>query len=309
MIDSHHHIWRQQDLPWLLGPEQPRIFGRYKGIKRDYLMDEYIRDVSSAGIEKSVYVQANWSPNWAADEVAWVQSVAEDYAWPHAIVAFADFTGTHTHSQLEKLAEYDLLRGVRQQLHWHENPQYRFAPSASIASDPFFQSNIRLLADYDWCFDLQVFAGQMQHAVSLVKSCPDVNFILQHAGMLENTSPEGLQQWRHMMATLSEFENVAVKLSGLGTFVHGVDIDLIDQIVAETLEHFGATRCMFGSNFPIEKLWTSYEELWVAMKTVTAQCSESEQQAIFNDTAQRLYRPEPTKEQPTKQQQRINRSN
>ena len=290
MIDSHHHIWRQQDLPWLLGPEQPRIFGSYYSIKRDYLIDEYLRDVSSAGIEKSVYVQANWSPNWAADEAAWVQSVADEYGWPHAIVGYADFTTAQVRSQLDKLAECDLMRGVRQQLHWHENPQYRFAARDNIASDRYFQENIKLLAEYNWCFDLQVFSGQMPHAIALVEACPEVTFILQHAGMLEDTSEAGFDQWQQMMSALTRYENVAVKLSGLGTFTHRVDIELMNRIVSLTVETFGAQRCMFGSNFPIEKIWTSYEELCVAMNTVTAQYSDSDRQEIFNDTAKRLYR-------------------
>ena len=66
IIDAHHHIWRQADLPWLLGPEQPRIFGPYKAIMRDYLIDDFLDDIKGSGIEKSVYVQANWAPNWIA---------------------------------------------------------------------------------------------------------------------------------------------------------------------------------------------------------------------------------------------------
>ena len=59
MIDAHHHIWRQADLPWLLGPEQPRIFGPYGPIRRDYLVTEFLADLAGTGIERSVYVQAN----------------------------------------------------------------------------------------------------------------------------------------------------------------------------------------------------------------------------------------------------------
>lgn len=58
MIDAHHHIWRQADLPWLLGPEQPRIFGAYDSIKRDYLIDEFIADTKGTGIKQSIYVHA-----------------------------------------------------------------------------------------------------------------------------------------------------------------------------------------------------------------------------------------------------------
>jgi predicted TIM-barrel fold metal-dependent hydrolase len=65
IVDAHHHIWRQTDLPWLLGPSQPRIFGEYDAIKRDYPIAEYLDDIAGSNVEKSVYVQANWAPNWA----------------------------------------------------------------------------------------------------------------------------------------------------------------------------------------------------------------------------------------------------
>jgi len=156
MIDAHHHIWLQKDLPWLLGPEQPRIFGPYAAIKRDYLIDEFKSDLAGTGIEKSVYVQANWAPNWAADEAAWVQSVSENEGngWPHAIVAYADFTVEDVRPQLDKLAKYSLVRGIRQQLHWHPEPLYRFAPHGGLPADPTVRRNVNHLAEYDFSFDL-----------------------------------------------------------------------------------------------------------------------------------------------------------
>jgi predicted TIM-barrel fold metal-dependent hydrolase len=127
MIDAHHHIWRQADLPWLIGPEQPRIFGPYRAIMRDYSIREYQADIAGTGIAKSVYVQANWAPNWAADEVAWVQEIAEEHGTIAGIVGYADFTERDVTVQLDKLKRHDRMRGIRQQLHWHENPLYRFA--------------------------------------------------------------------------------------------------------------------------------------------------------------------------------------
>ena len=84
------------------------------------------------------------------------------------------------------------MRGLRMQLHWHENPQYRFAAEPNLAGNPTCKRNIARLADYDWSFDLQVFAGQMNGAAELAASAPKVTFILQHAGMLEDTSEERL---------------------------------------------------------------------------------------------------------------------
>lgn len=103
MIDSHHHIWRQTDLPWLLGPEQPRIFGPYRAIMRDYSAREFLADLGGTGITKSVYVQANWAPNWFEDEVAWVQEQAEEHGTISGIVGYADFTGDDVRGQLDRL--------------------------------------------------------------------------------------------------------------------------------------------------------------------------------------------------------------
>jgi predicted TIM-barrel fold metal-dependent hydrolase len=290
MIDAHHHIWMQKDLPWLLGPEQSRIFGPYGAIKRDYLIEEFVDDLKGTGVEKSVYIQANWAPNWFEDEVAWVQSVSDQSGWPHGIVGYADFTVDTARPQLEKLKKYPLMRGIRQQFHWHVNPQYRFAATPDVCSSKTVQSNIALLANYGWTFDLQVFAGQMDSAIELVKSCPDVTFILQHAGMPEDTSPAGTSAWQEAMKRLADCRNATTKLSAFGTFVHRNDPDVIAEVLHATVGIFGAERCMFGSNFPIEKIWTSYGELFRAFKRAAANLPDTQQAAIFHDTAAQIYR-------------------
>ena len=121
IIDAHHHIWRQADLPWLMGPMLPRIFGPYEPLRRDYPIEEFLSDIAGCGIEKSVYVQANWAKERFEDETAWVQKTADETGWPHAIVGYADFTADDVRPQLDRLAKYPLVRGVRMQLHWHDN--------------------------------------------------------------------------------------------------------------------------------------------------------------------------------------------
>lgn len=290
MIDAHHHIWIQKDLPWLLGPEVPRIFGPYGAIKRDYLIEEFLEDIKGAGIEKSVYIQANWAPNWFEDEVAWVQSVSDASGWPHGIVGYADFTVDTVRPQLDRLKKYRLMRGIRQQFHWHENPLYRFAATPDVCANKSVQTNIAALADYGWTFDLQVFVGQMDSAIELVKACPQVTFILQHAGMPEDRSPDGMRAWREAMTRLAACENATSKLSAFGTFIHRNDPDFIAEMLHSTVEIFGAERCLFGSNFPIEKIWTAYGPLIQAFKNAAASLSEDQQRAIFHDTAERVYR-------------------
>lgn len=290
MIDAHHHIWEQRDLPWLLGPEQPRIFGAYGSIRRDYLVDEYLSDIRSSGIEKSVYIQANWAPTNALGEVAWVEKAFTNAGWEGAIVAFADFTVSDVRPQLDALSQYKSVRGIRQQYHWHQNPTYRFAPNAKQLVSDNVMANLGYLTDYNWSFDLQIFEPQMADASTLITHCPNVNFILQHSGMLEDQSTDGIAKWEHGMRRLASHPNVFNKLSGLGTFVHRNDPEFIAQTVTKMIEIFGADRCMFGSNFPIEKIWTSYGQLFDAYKAATSELTPQQQRAIFSDTASRIYR-------------------
>lgn len=290
IVDAHHHVWRRADLPWLSGPMQPRIFGPYEAIRRNYLVDEYLEDIAGSGVARSVYVQANWAPERFEDEVAWVQAVADESGWPHGIVGHADLLAADVRPQLDRLAKYPRLRGIRMQLHWHENETYRFAARPDLALDPILQRNVARLADYDLVFDLQVFAGQMAGAAELAAACPDVTFVLQHAGMLEDLSPGGRAEWRAGMERLAARPNVCSKLSAFGTFIHRNDPAHIARILRETVAIFGAERCLFGSNFPVEKLWTSYGALLGAFIEAAAPLDDDARAAIFEKTAARVYR-------------------
>jgi len=290
IIDAHHHIWRRADLPWLDGPMQPRIFGPSEPIRRDYPIGEFLSDIAGSGVTKSVYVQANWAKDRFEDEVAYVQRAADETGFPHGIVGYADFLAVDVRPQLDRLTKYRGMRGLRMQLQWHENLQYRFAPEPDLACDPALQVNVALLADYGWTFDLQVFAGQMAGAAELAAACPKVTFILQHAGMLEDLSPAGWERWRAGMRRLAACPNMVSKLSGLGTFIRKNDPDHIAAIVRETVGIFGAERCLFGSNFPVEKLWTQYSDLIVAYRDALTPLGNAVERAALHDTAARVYR-------------------
>ena len=290
IVDAHHHIWRQRDLPWLEGPMLPRIFGPYEPIRRDYAIEEYLRDIEGNGVAQSVYVQANWAPARAVDEVAWVQAEAERAGFPHAIVGYADLRDPDAGAVLEAQARYPLLRGIRMQLHWHENPQYRFADGPAVMNEASLRRNVGLLARHDLLFELQVFTAQMEDGAAFAEAFPDVPMVLAHCGMPEDLTPEGRAAWRAGMERLAAVPSVHVKLSGLGTFIHRLDAAHVERAVRETVALFGPGRCVFGSNFPIEKLWTDYASLTGAYRRALAHLSEADRAAIFAGTARRLYR-------------------
>lgn len=289
IIDAHHHIWRQRDLAWLQGEMQPRIFGEYRAIMRDYPIEEFRDDAAPCGVVRSIYVQANWPAGREVEEAAWVAGEAARAGMVGAIVGFADFARPEVDETLARLRAVPGLRGIRQQLHWHANPLYRFAPRPDLSDDPAWRAGFARLAGTGLVFELQVFAGQAEPAERLVRDFPDQVFVLEHAGMLEDRSAQGLAAWRGMLRRLAARPNCLAKLSGLGTFLRAARVADWRPVVAEAVQAFGPDRCMFGSNFPIEKLWTSYAGLMEVFAACIDDLGEAERRAVLHDTAARVY--------------------
>ena len=269
-----------------------RLTEAYEPLRRDYPVEEFMADVKPQGVVKSVYVQVNVAPKAEVDEVAWVQSVADAHGFPHAIVGYADLAAPDVADTLDReRAAARNLRGVRQQIHWHEKTLYRFAPRPDVMNDAAWRNGLKEVEKRGLLFELQVFASQMADGAKLARDFPGVTFVLLHAGMLADRSPDGWAQWRTGMKQLAACPNVVTKLSGLGTFERQCATALWQPVVEETIALFGAQRCLYGSNFPIEKLWTRYDTLVGVMRDCLAGCSETERRAIWHDNADRLYKP------------------
>ncbi|HWK30166.1 MAG TPA: amidohydrolase family protein [Solirubrobacter sp.] len=286
-VDAHHHIWPATGLPWLDGPMIPRIFGPYEPLQgRAYTIDAYSADARANGFGQSVYVQANWALEDSLKEVEWVQGEHDRTGWPHAIVGSADLFAPDALETIHaQLAASPLLRGTRLQLHWHENPAFRFASAPDRAQDPVLNANLAQLPGLGLVFELQVFPNQVASATRLVADHPDLTFVLIHAGM-----PIAGEPWREALAALAEHPNVHVKLSGQGTFVHRVDREWIAEVTRTVLDTFGSGRAMFGSNFPVESLWTDFSSLIDAWLGVLAEYPEAVRADVLGGTARRVYR-------------------
>lgn len=290
IVDSHHHIWRLAETAWLQGPMVPRIFGAYEPLRRDYLIDEYLAEAVPCGVVKSVYVQVNVATGKEVDEVAWVQSVARRHGFPHAVTAFAELSAPDVGDVLDREIAQGNVRAVRQQLHWHEKAQHRFAAAPDIVAGAAWRSGLREVRRRGLMFELQVFPAQMPHAMRLAHDFHDVVFVLTHAGMLEDRSETGWALWAEGMRGLAACPNVMVKLSGLGTFERTCSEAVWAPVVRQTVDLFGPSRCLFGSNFPIEKMWTSYAQLLAVMRACLSGYSTSERREILHDVAARLYK-------------------
>jgi predicted TIM-barrel fold metal-dependent hydrolase len=130
----------------------------------------------------------------------------------------------------------------------------------------------------------------MADAAGLAQAHPETLIILDHAGMPVDRDEAGIRTWRQGMRALAAVPNVVSKISGLGAFDWRWSADSIRPFVLETIEIFGVSRCMFASNFPVDKLYSDFDSLYAAFHSITRDFSPDEKRRLFHDNAERYYR-------------------
>ena len=139
-------------------------------------------------------------------------------------------------------------------------------------------------------FDVQVYYQQMEDVGAMARRYPDTQFILDHAGMPTERDAAGIDGWRRALRALSNYPNVAVKLCGYAMIDLHWTVDSIRPFVLEPIDWFGPHRCMFASNFPVDRLMATYDRLWNAYREIIANFSASEGRSLFYANADRVYR-------------------
>jgi predicted TIM-barrel fold metal-dependent hydrolase len=293
VLDAHHHLWdlNANYYPWLTDRISTRVCGEYSAICKNYLLEDFFKDAADINLVKSIHVQAEHDHTDPVRETQWLQMVADSPSsrgFPHGIIAYADLSCSNVESILDAHNSYPNVRGIRQML--HESMVDPDNPRPSLIENPTWRRNIRLLKKHGFTFDLQVYPKQMGQAFQLVKENQDLQFILCHTGQPPIGDKEGLEIWQNGMKTLAQLQNVCVKISGLGMFDRNWTVDSIRPFVLYAIEVFDVERCMFGSNFPVDGMMSSYYRLWSAYNEITCDFSDNERDALLYSNAERVYR-------------------
>lgn len=291
-IDAHHHLWDLDAVryPWLSGPPVDAHFGPYEKIRRHYRIADFLRDIRPQHVVKSVHVEAGADPADAIAETRWLQGVADRHGYPHGIVAHADLAAPDARARLEGHSRFPNVRGIRQMLRRPGELARGSAARPSLLSEPAWRRGFALLRELGLSFDLQAPPPLMAEAAALAAAFPDVPIALTHAGLPLDRSPEGLVAWRTGMQRLAERPNVVVKVSGIPMTDWRWTVDSLRPVVLDTIDIFGVDRAMFGSNFPVDGLYSDYGALFDAYRTIVSGFSPDEQRRLFHDNAQRFYR-------------------
>ena len=310
-------VWKQRMLRLAFPKAAQDFVGTPDHVGSDYLPADYRRDMAALPIQGVVHVEAGWQ-GWrataVADETTWLAQLP-DSDFILGMVGAADLESPHLDAQLDAhTAASPRIRGVRDKLacsphrgvmDWNTN--------AHLLEDPAWQRGYARLGERDLSFDAWMYSHQLPAFRTVAAAHPETRVVLCHMGTpigfggpyggLSETARADIQaRWRDDMAALAELPHVYVKLSGftmpvVGWGLHDQEpasvetlVELLGPAIRDTIGWFGPQRCMFASNFPMDKVSTSLSNLFHAFDRITATDDDDARAALFAGTATRFYR-------------------
>lgn len=283
-IDTHVHFWDlthpELTYGWLAPEATHPILGNIDPIKSvRYDADSLWAEARFTELAGAVHVQAAVGTPDPVIETEWLTEMAVTSPVPLVIVAGQDLCADDAAEQLARHAESPLLRGVRD-----------FGRDDYLV-DPAFDRGVSLLAGHDLLLDLDCAWPDMAKARDLAHRHENVPIVLEHIGYPRDTQdPDYFAGWRRGIETIAQAPNVHCKISGLGMNRGGWTVDGLRPWVGHCIETFGPSRCVLGSNWPVDRLWASYESYVRAFTELIAEYTVAEQAAMLQGNARQLYR-------------------
>lgn len=273
MIDSHHHLWQysEQAYPWIPAGSP---------LAQDQLVPELEAVTSAAGVTGTVVVQARQ----VIEESDWLLSLADQTDRIQAVVGWVPLIDENVDRDLARLATHPKFKGVRHVLQDEADEFF-------LRED--FNRGLDQIPAHGLSYDLLIFQRQFPVALKLIDRHPDLPVILDHIAKPEARNGSIDPAWREGMKELAKRDNViGVKFSGLLTeFPDGEgDYETVAAYFHETLEIFGSGNVMFGTDWPVCLLRTTYQDWAETVHSLTSGLSETERDAIHGLNAAICYR-------------------
>jgi predicted TIM-barrel fold metal-dependent hydrolase len=279
VVDAHVHLWdpaRTDWYPYLAHP--PKGVAEGSGMYRRFDVGTYRAESAKWNVEKFVNVAAATGPNSVAETIE-LDAMAEDRGGPDAIVgglppaeSVAEAIGF-----IDRQMSASRFRGVR--------------PMGGLATAVPEADVLRALQERDLVFELMAHPDQLREAAEQLSGFSDLTVVVEHTGWPRNDSDEERLLWRDGIDALAGLgANIACKLSGLAMPLGSMRPDAFRPWLEYAVEAFGAARCMFASNFPVDSAAGSFDDLYSAFDALTSGLDGGSRDAVFAGTAERIYR-------------------
>lgn len=271
-IDAHHHLWRYS------AAEYGWIDDAMQALRRDFLPADLHSEISAAGIDATVAVQARQT----TAETGWLLDLAGQNPFIAGVVGWAPVASPDFSRVLDELRANSKLKGLRHVL--------QDEPDDAYALRDDFQRGLKLLDGTGLVYDILIYAHQLPVAAQLVDLHPNQIFVLDHLAKPKIAAHE-LSPWREDLRKLAARPNVTCKISGMATEAdwQGWTLADLEPYLATALECFGSERLLAGSDWPVCTAATSYVRWWQTLRQWASPLSTSEQAAILGGNAARVY--------------------
>jgi predicted TIM-barrel fold metal-dependent hydrolase len=279
IVDAHIHLWdpaRADWYPYLAGQRELDM-GDISGMCRLYDQPTYFSETGNWNVENFVHVAAA-TPPYSAAETSELDELARATGHPDAIIG--GIVPTDPIAETERLLDEQMssprFRGIRPM------GASMGAPSADV---------LRALAERDLVFELMAHPDDLVASAAALDGHGDLTIVVEHAGWPTSDAPEEFALWQRGVSALAALgDNVHCKLSGLAMPLHSMDASVLRPWIEHCLESFGVDRCMFASNFPVDAMHGTFDELYSGFDQVTADLDASSRDKLFAANAERLYR-------------------
>jgi predicted TIM-barrel fold metal-dependent hydrolase len=289
-VDAHHHLWALDSphYPMLSAPAVERFFGNSAGLKHDFGPEQFLPLAKNQNVVRSVYVESHYDP--PHEECAAVSGVADAVGFPHAIIGRADLSDPDLSARLDRDVLVSRFRGVRVMVNYDDDPKFRSAQRDGLLREPSWCRGYALVGEKGLSAEVMALPHQLADLAALASEISATPLVVGHCGMPFRRTPVEDDAWRLGMRRLALLPHVSVKISGLAMVDRHWTAASIKPIVLELIDLFGPERCMFGSNFPVDGLHTTYDRLWDAFDEVTTELRNGARAAVFRETAMQFYR-------------------
>jgi predicted TIM-barrel fold metal-dependent hydrolase len=277
----HFHDLREPDLTysWLEpGVEEDPELGDYAAIRSErYWADDFVAETRFQNVERVVHVQAALGTTDPVAETRWLQAASDRIGVPHGIVAAADLASSNLRETLERHLAYPAVRGIR---------DFRYD---DYLMNPNWKKGFALLGELGLvcCDDPSVeLAGEVRR---IADGHPDTTFCIDHAYFPHARNDEYFEIWRKAVRIVAAAPSTVLKISGLGQVDHRWTVDTLRRWVHTGIEEFGVERTFFGTNWPVDRLFSSYGDLLDAYAELISEFTTEEQVALFTGNARRVF--------------------
>jgi L-fuconolactonase len=279
VVDAHVHIWDPARTDWYPYLARPPEQGGGSGMFRRFDVDTYRAESRGWNVEKFVNVAAATGSH-SVDETLELDREAPTRGGPDAIVGGLPLAETVADAVafLDRQMEAPRFRGIRPMAGGLDHP----VPDAEV---------LRALQERDLVFELMAHPDQLEAAARQLSGFGDLTVVVEHTGWPRNDSDEERVLWRAGVDALAALgANVFCKLSGLAMPFGSMSPDALAPWLEYAIDAFGADRCMFASNFPVDSMGGTFDDLYSTFDTVTAGLDDATRDRLFAATAERVYR-------------------